>query len=128
MIPLDREPAKGRGRPFRRLTAREARALRRYLGARVRVVREELGFTCAGLARALACPEERLRAIERGVVAPPPELLAALARARGVFPGWFYRGAPSLDPPSRGHRRGATSVRGRALRGGRVSNMSKKGA
>lgn len=101
MIPLDREPAKGRGRAFRRLTAREARALRRHLGSRVRAVRQELGFTCSGLALALACPEEWLHAVEAGVLAPPPELLAALARARGSSPGWFYRGAPSLDPPPR---------------------------
>lgn len=76
------------------LTPAELRALRRLLGRRVREARIRVGLSRGGLARAVGLTNTVVLKIEKGILSPPVEFLAALARARGVSLGWFARPAP----------------------------------
>ena len=83
------------------LSRHEQDSLRETMAARVVAARKELGVSQRGMARALGMSASWAREVEHARQWPPAYLIAALARATGREPGWFYGGRSVEDVAAR---------------------------
>lgn len=68
----------------------EQELLRKTLGHRCRLVRQDLGYSQRALAAAMDRSPSWVREIENGAQYAPPYLLKALSNASGQPISWFY--------------------------------------
>jgi transcriptional regulator with XRE-family HTH domain len=80
--------------------AKKARHVRLSLGANVRVLREERGYSQEDLAAACQMSRSVISRIERGQHEPRVSTLLALSAALGANPAAFLHGLqPATSPP-----------------------------